>query len=153
MEDNEPKDAASLTCDTEGDQTLDRPYKGACNPQVGDTSCRMVLPVLCIRPGNYARPAGLGGSGWTRGDIAASQAVMGAILDSELKANVMCEREFGSGWRMASFSDGGNYMDDQHYDHEARGDKWGLQGKLGGGLGGYGRFWVKSPEPAANCWE
>jgi hypothetical protein len=153
LDDQDPKDVASLTCDVTGDQTLERPYKDACNPSVGDTSCRMVLPVLCIKPGGYARPAPLSGSGWSRGELAASQAVMGATLDSEVRATAMCEREFGAGWRMATFADGGNYMDDTNYDHQARGDEWGLQGKLGGGLGGTGRYWVHSPGQSANCWD
>jgi hypothetical protein len=151
LEDSDPKGVANMVCDA-GDATLDRPYKGSCNPKVGDTSCRMVLPVLCIKPGALARPGGLSGSGWTRGEVAATQAVMGATLDSENKANVVCERELGSGWRMASFADGGNYLDDQYYDHEDRGDTWALQGKLGSGIGGYGRYWVHSQGQTANCW-
>lgn len=154
QEDNDPKDVASLTCETVGDQTLERPYRDACNPEVGDTSCRMVLPVLCILPGAHARPAGLsGGGGWTRGELAASQAIMGARLDSEAQASAMCQREFGMAWRMATFSDGGNYMDSPQYDHVARGERWGLQGKLGAGLGGFGRYWVQSSGQSANCWD
>lgn len=151
LEDNDPKDVANMVCDA-GDATLDRPYKGSCNPNVGDTSCRIVLPVLCIKPGALPRPGGLSGGGWTRGELAATQAVMGATLDSETKANVVCERELGPGWRMATFADGGNYLDDQHYDHEDRGDTWALQGKLGAGIGGYGRYWVHSQGQTANCW-
>lgn len=151
LEDNDPKDVANMVCDA-GDATLDRPYKGSCNPNVGDTSCRIVLPVLCIKPGALPRPGGLTGGGWTRGELAATQAVMGATLDSEMKANVMCERELGPGWRMASFADGGNYLDDQHYDHQDRGDNWALQGRLGAGIGGYGRYWVNSQGQTANCW-
>ncbi len=151
-QEKDPKDVANMVCDA-GDSTLDRAYKGACNPNVGDTSCRMVLPVLCIRKGNLPRPSGLSGSGWSRSELAATQAVMGATLQSELQASVMCERELGSGWRMASFGDGGNHMDDQHYDHEARGDVWALQGKLGPGIGGFGRYWVHSAGQPANCWD
>lgn len=152
LEDKDPKDVASMTCDA-GDTPLDRAYKGGCNPSVGDTSCRMVLPVLCIRPGALPRPGGLSGSGWSRGELGATQAVMGATLQSPLQASVMCERELGSGWRMAAFADGGNHMDDQHYDHQERGDEWGLQGKLGPGIGGFGRYWVQSPAASANCWD
>ncbi|PQA79297.1 hypothetical protein [Rhodoferax sp. TS-BS-61-7] len=152
LEDKDPKDVANMVCDA-GESTLDRAYKGACNPNVGDTSCRIVLPVLCIKKGDLPRPGGLSGSGWSRSELAATQAVMGATLDSEMKANVMCERELGPGWRMATFADGGNHMDDQHYDHEARGDVWALQGKLGPGIGGYGRYWVHSQGQTANCWD
>jgi hypothetical protein len=151
LEDNDPKDVANMVCDA-GDATLDRPYKGSCNPNVGDTSCRIVLPVLCIKPGALVRPGGLSGGGWTRGELAATQAVMGATLDSETKANAVCERELGSGWRMATFADGGNYLDDQYYDHQERGDTWALQGRLGAGIGGYGRYWVHSQGQTANCW-
>lgn len=150
--DNDPKDVANMVCDA-GGSPLDRAYKGACNPNVGDTSCRMVLPVLCIRKGNLPRPSGLSGYGWSRGELAATQAVMGASLQSELQASVMCERELGSGWRMAAFADGGNHLDDQYYDHEARGDVWSLQGKLGPGIGGYGRYWVHAAGQPANCWD
>lgn len=152
LEDNGPKDVANMVCDA-GESTLDRAYKGACNPNVGDTSCRIVLPVLCIKKGDLPRPSGLSGGGWTRGELAATQAVMGATLDSEMKAHVMCERELGPGWRMATFADGGNYLDDQHYDHEDRGDVWALQGKLGPGIGGHGRYWVHSQGQTANCWD
>ena len=152
LEDKDPKDVANMVCDA-GESTLDRAYKGACNPNVGDTSCRIVLPVLCIKKGDLPRPGGLSGSGWSRSELAATQAVMGATLDSEMKANVMCERELGPGWRMATFADGGNHLDDQHYDHEARGDVWALQGKLGPGIGGYGRYWVHSQGQTANCWD
>ena len=152
LEDKDPKDVANMVCDA-GESTLDRAYKGACNPNVGDTSCRIVLPVLCIKKGDLPRPGGLSGSGWSRSELAATQAVMGATLDSEMKANVMCERELGPGWRMATFADGGNHLDDQHYDHEARGDVWALQGKLGPGIAGYGRYWVHSQGQTANCWD
>lgn len=152
LEDKDPKDVANMVCDA-GESTLDRAYKGACNPNVGDTSCRIVLPVLCIKKGDLPRPGGLSGSGWSRSELAATQAVMGATLDSEMRANVMCERELGPGWRMATFADGGNHLDDQHYDHEARGDVWALQGKLGPGIAGYGRYWVHSQGQTANCWD
>lgn len=151
LDDKDPKDVANMACDA-GDSTLDRPYKGACNPSVGDTSCRMVLPVLCIRPGALPRPGGLSGHGWSRGELGATHAVMGATLQSEQQASVMCERELGSGWRLAAFADGGNYMDDQNYDHAARGDVWALQGKMGPGIGTSGRYWVNSPGQSANCW-
>jgi hypothetical protein len=151
LEDKDPKDVANMVCDAT-DSTLDRAYKGGCNPSVGDTSCRMVLPVLCIRKGDLPRPGGLSGHGWSRGELGATQAVMGATLQSELQASVMCERELGSGWRMAAFADGDNHMDDQHYDHQARGDVWALQGKLGPGIGTSGRYWVNSPGQSANCW-
>ena len=152
-DDKDPKDVASLTCDITGSQTVDRPYKDACNPTVGDTSCRMVLPLLCFKKGGLARPAPLSGSGWTGGELAATAPVMGAMLDSELKANVLCERDFGQGWRMAMFSDGRNYPDENGYDHIARGDAWGIQGRVGGsGLGGTARYWVNSQQHSANCW-
>lgn len=152
LEDKDPKDVANMVCDA-GDSTLDRAYKGACNPNVGDTSCRIVLPVLCIKKGDLPRPGGLSGSGWSRSELGATQAVMGALLDSEMKANVMCERELGPGWRMATFADGGNHLDDQQYDHEARGDVWALQGQLRSGIGGLSRYWVRSPGQTANCWD
>ena len=152
LEDKDPKDVANMVCDA-GDAALDRAYKGACNPSVGDTSCRMVLPVLCIRKGDLPRPGGLSGRGWSRGELGATHAVMGATLQSESQASAMCERELGSGWRLASFADGGNHMDDKHYDHEARGDVWALQGKMGPGIGTSGRYWVNAPPGrAANCW-
>ena len=152
LEEKDPKDVANMVCDA-GDSKLNRAYKGACNPNVGDTSCRILLPVLCIRKADLPRPGGLSGSGWSRGELGATQAVMGATLQSELQASVMCERELGSGWRMASFADGGNHPDDEHYDHQARGDVWALQGKMGPGIGGFGRYWVHSTGKPANCWD
>lgn len=152
LEDNDPKDVANMVCDA-GDSSLDRAYRGGCNPNVGDTSCRIVLPVLCIKKGDLPRPGGLSGGGWSRGELAATQAVMGATLDSEMKASAMCQRELGQGWRMATFADGGNHLDDQHYDHASRGDVWALQGKLGPGIGGNSRYWVHSQGQTANCWD
>ncbi len=141
---------ATLSCQGEPAQ-LDRPANGACNPQQGDTSCRTVLPVLCIRAGTAPAPvstnpmAPSSGQGmvhaysaWSGGTLAGAPAIMGAILDSEAAAHAYCERELGAGWHMAAHQDGG---------------KGGvLQGQRSLGLSQNQRHWVLSRNQPANCW-
>ncbi len=133
-------ETAYLSCHGEP-QPVDRPYKESCNPLQGDTSCRTVLPVLCVKvtgleaPANA--PAGLY-QGWMGGVLGATQPVMGAVLESEAWASAQCEKELGAGWRMAEFVDGPQ--------------GWGLQGQRGIGLGGNQRYWVHATAKPANCW-
>lgn len=136
-----PPDVAHLSCHGEPAPT-DQPHKGSCNPYQGDSSCRLVLPVLCFRPGALPQPPGVVAGtyrGWTGGTIGATQPVMGAILASEAAGHQRCERELGAGWRMAEF-------------HDAEGG-WGLQGARGPGLQGRStRYWVHINDQKGNCW-
>lgn len=133
-------DVALLSCHGEPSE-VGRPYKGACNPYEGDTSCRVTLPVLCIRPGGTSVPSGVEADfykGWTGGTLAATQPVMGALLSSAETASARCVAELGEGWRMAEFHDGGG--------------GWGLQGQRGAGFGAWTRYWVQINDQPGNCW-
>jgi hypothetical protein len=134
-------DVAQLSCSGEP-RELDQPLKEACNPQQGDTSCRTVLPVLCIKPAGLPLPAGVeAGQGWTGGMLGATQPVMGAVLSSEAVASARCEKELGAGWRMAGTHDA----------PEAQGLQQ-LQGQRTTGLSTRTRFWVQVRDQKANCW-
>lgn len=134
-------EVANLGCHGEPSQ-LDRPHSNSCNPYQGDTSCRIVLPVLCIKKSNLPLPAGVQNGfyqGWTGGELAATKPVMGAILESEQAASARCQAELGADWRMAEFHDGGG--------------GWGLQGQRGAGLEGFTRYWVRINDQQGNCWD
>ncbi len=140
-DDKVPADVANLSCHGEP-RPLDQPYKDSCNPYRGDTSCRIVLPVLCLKPGDASRPAGAKDDlfqSWTGGTLAATQPVMGAILESQAMASARCEAEFGAGWRMAGL-------------HDGKGG-WSLQGLRGQGFSVGTRYWVHVSDQRANCWD
>ncbi len=120
----------------------DRPHQGACNPMQGDTSCRTVLPVLCVRPSDAPTPAGFDAARgvWAGGALGATQPVMGAVIESEAMGSARCEKELGVGWRMAALSVGG-------------GSGWVLQGQRGPGLTAHTRYWVHVADQKANCWD
>lgn len=140
---NDPRRApetVSVSCRGEPSQ-VDRPYNDGCNPQQGDTSCRTVLPVLCMKQGTVALPPNGDSSlypGWMGGSLAATQPVMGAILESETYASAMCEAEYGPGWRMAEYVEAGV--------------NGGMQGVRSSVFGANNRLWVLSKTNPANCW-
>lgn len=134
----EPK-VAQLSCDGEP-VPMDRPQGRSCNPVQGDSSCRVVMPIACFRSSGAARPPHADPgfySGWTHGQLGATQPVMGALLKSEPAASARCEAELGAGWRMAEFHDGGGT---------------GLQGERGPGLRPDSRYWVYINDQRGNCW-
>ncbi len=139
-----PAEVARLGCAGEPRAT-DRPLKDdhPCNHQQGDTSCRVVLPVLCIQPGTAAKPAAgaeAALAGWTGGMLAPTQPVMGAILTSAALASARCEKELGSGWRMADVQDG-----------LSSGSLTGMR-TTNTTLGQGTRYWVQTKDQPANCW-
>ena len=90
-------------------------------------------------------PAGLDAGaypGWTGGTLGATQPVMGAVLESAALASARCEKELGTGWRMAAFHDGPGGQ-----------GSWGLQGLRGAGLTGPTRYWVHIGDQKGNCWD
>jgi len=136
-----PTGVAHLSCHGEPAE-LDQPHEKSCNPYKGDTSCRTVLPVLCISEASASEPPGVKShfyQGWTGATLAATQPVMGAVLDSLGTASARCSKELGPGWRMAEF-------------HDGKGG-WGLQGKAGSGLGAQARCWVHINDQRGNCWD
>ncbi len=120
----------------------DRPRRGACDPIQGDTSCRTVLPVLCVRAGDVPAPAGfdVGRGVWAGGALGATQPVMGAVIESEAIGSARCEKELGAGWRMAGLSAGSS-------------SGWAIQGQRGPGLTAHTRYWVHVADQKANCWD
>jgi hypothetical protein len=136
------EDQANLThlsCHGEPRQ-VDQPHRDSCNPYKGDTSCRVVLPVLCFQSKGLQQPPDVQAGqyqGWSGGVLGATQPVMGAVLASEAAATARCEKELGAGWRMAEFHDAGG---------------WGMQGQRGMGLAPNTRFWVHINDQPGNCW-
>ncbi len=131
---------AHLSCHGEPRQ-VDQPHQDSCNPYKGDTSCRVVLPVLCFQGTGLPQPPDVQAgqyTGWSGGVLGATQPVMGAILTSESAGTARCEKELGAGWRMASFHDAGG---------------WGMQGQRGLGLVPNTRFWVHIKDQLGNCWD
>lgn len=137
-------DAAYMNCKSEPVPT-DKPYQNACNPYQGDTSCRVVLPVLCIKTAdsiNAAQPTNAPAGAWASSTLGATAPVMGALLSSLDVAHARCEKELGEGYRMAGgFNNGG--VD------------WAMAGRRGQGLmlGGSTRYWVAVTDQRANCWD
>jgi len=70
-------------------------HQGACNTYVGDTSCRTVLPVLCLSQANGAAPMAL----------ATSPPVAGFMVTSRSDGDARCAQALGAHWRMATYQD------------------------------------------------
>jgi hypothetical protein len=148
---------------------------GPGNPYVGDTSCSVKLPVLCVnvdgsaRP-NYAIPAAGGSgpaefySGWVEGHIATTAPVKGTVLTSAAAGDQRCVANFGPGWRMAEWHDGQYVlgMDATHFygDTSNSFSPWNSGVKSHGGTTffAYGnvnpnkRYWVHINDQPGNCW-
>jgi len=137
------QDEVDLSCGGEP-RTFDRPFKDSCNPHQGDTSCRTVLPLACVRPLDVPRPVGdasAPNAAAPQLNLAATAAVMGAVLDSEASAHAMCERELGPGWSMAEYAE------------VSAGVARSLHGRKSVGLdSSYTRYWVLARNQPGNCW-
>jgi hypothetical protein len=89
----------------------DQRIKEACTAGKGGTSCRTVLPVVCLRPGDVPEPSGLSksvGPGRVGGRSSATQPVMGAVFESEGLVTARSIMEMALGWRMAEFHEAGS---------------------------------------------
>lgn len=111
-----------------------------CGPYTGDTPCDTALPILCINVDGSPEP-GTGFSygsyrGWVMGVLASSSPQVGTSLTSRDVANEICASEFGPGFRMAEFHDGGG---------------WGLVG-YEYTIDRSQRNWVVIADQNANCW-
>ena len=130
-----------------------QPHQNSCNPHKVDTSCRIVLPVMCFQGKGVPQPPnvlaaqdergtggmdGQGGSGGSGSVLGAIQPVIGAILTSVAPGSARCEKETGTGWRAASFHDAGG---------------WGMQGQRGLGLRPNTRCRVNINDQPGNCWD
>ena len=132
-----PNGVAHISC-LPNPSLLEQRDNNYCGVESGDTSCRVALPVLCYKPDNSPSPPDLPRQlhgRWSGGSLAATQPVMGAVLESEAFADARCEKEIGAGWAMAS---------------DARGVA--ILGAKGPGLLLPGRYWVNSKAYPANCW-
>lgn len=92
-----------------------------CDPQLGDTSCTVRLPVTCIihprvlaRPfynyypdfTPYNNPDQSFYEGWTGGIIALTDPVRGLEITSYATGDNMCKNAFGPAAKFAQFTDG-----------------------------------------------
>jgi len=102
----------------------------------GDTPCDRTLPVACLQPAGLPVPPGItptANSGWTGGNMRLSAPVRGSSLTSRAAADAVCAGQFGAGWRMGEFHDGGG------------GWAWWA-------LGDPQRMWVAINDQPANPW-
>lgn len=112
-----------------------------CNPYHGDQKCTMKLPILCTRVLHAQKPASVHVSSsrhaWSGNLVHTTRPISPAIshINTLSKANAMCVKEFGRGWRVAEFHDA------QQWGFQAYGN---TQGR---------RFWVNiKDQPDGNCW-
>jgi hypothetical protein len=109
----------------------------ACDPYTGDWHVLRKLPLLCVKKTGAAAPAG-----WVPnlrpfvgGEVALTQPVYGVQLLGVVPGNALCASEFGAGWTMAAFHDGGG---------------WGFFGL--GKLATNTRYWVRIRDQSSNPW-
>ncbi len=144
------------------------PNRGPCNPYQGDTSCSVLLPVLCVKKDGSARPPyeppPAAGSmnreyytGWVEGSIALTVPAQGNIFDTLNDVNAYCEAQLGQGYRAAEFHDGRWVygMDENNFygntwPQSTRSGGWGFYAP--GQLSNASRFWVDINDQNANCW-
>lgn len=106
------------------------------NAYAGDTSCDRAMPVACLQPAGLPVPPGVTptfDAGWTGGNLRLSTRVQGHLLTSRAAADAVCAAQFGAGWRMGEFHDGGG------------GWSWWAQGDPQ-------RMWVAIDDQSANPW-
>ncbi len=123
------------------DSTLGTDIVGCaqCDPYVGDTPCSSKLPILCIKQDGSEKPNDLVIDfycGWASGHIGLTFPVRGDLLTSVNDANLICEYQFGEGYRMAEFHDGNG------------GWNWNAYGNIDDST----RFWVYNDQTSGNCW-
>lgn len=114
------------------------------NPYRGDTSCDKSRPILCINRDFSLPPSAEYGYGWAYGQVKLSSYVTGMQLTSLETANATCAQQFGQGWRMAEFHDGGM----GRLPGRASGWSFWATGNLPLGQ----RFWVHINDQPANPW-
>ncbi|MFK3979516.1 S8 family peptidase [Micromonospora sp. NPDC050397] len=139
-----------------GDNVVWVGHDGQSDAYQGDTPASTTLPALCIRPRPMAEapvPTGVvpdQHAGWSFASVALSTPVPGTRLLSPHVANLVCQYQFGAGWRMAEFHDGRHPV-----------SRFGQVGWLPSGWSLWAngtlptdtRFWVRIDDQAANPWE
>jgi hypothetical protein len=144
-----PASAAWMSCHGEPKEGISQAHEGSCNPYKGDASCRLALPVLCIKKDGSAADAAILAEmnksaiqdGWAAGSVASTAPVAGFVLGSLEGANARCEKELGAGWRMASFHDGSGGR-----------SGWGFTAQRSSQLDTRLRHWVNIGDQPGNCW-
>ncbi|BCA60705.1 hypothetical protein [Sphingomonas sp. HMP6] len=114
-----------------------------CDPYSGDMSCAAALPLGCFKPGSKApdiarlKKLGLQLDSFNGGEVRMTTPLAGTDFPTLATANARCSAEFGAGWRVLSYHEGG-----------------------GGGVISYSRIPSKSrmwidivDQPHANCWD
>lgn len=162
-----PNTGVWMSCHGEPKEGISQPHAGSCNPYQADASCRLALPVLCIKKDGSTPESALGTSagtsaeplkeqrdkgaitpndvitdGWAGGSVASTEPVAGFVLGSLEAANARCEKELGSGWRMASFHDGSGGSQ----------TGWGFVAQRSARLDSRWRHWVHVRDQPGNCW-
>ena len=115
------------------------------NPYRGDTSCAKSRPVLCFNRTMEGPPSSEYAHGWSHGQVKATDYVTGNQLSSREAADGLCQQNFGAGWRMAEFHEGGMGL----YAGDSSGWAFWANGTLPVGQ----RFWVSIYDQAANPWD
>lgn len=112
-----------------------------CDPHDGNSSCDEKLPILCIKNDGSPNPGIEDGQWrtWAKGHITTTSPVKGSDLKSFEAASLLCERQFGEGWRMAQHHEG---------DH-----KRGWMFEAYGNVRDDTRFWIYISDTNGNCWE
>ncbi len=105
------------------------------NPYRGDTACGEELPVLCLKTDYRQPPISEANDKWGQAQIRVTAPVPGFQLTSKGQADRMCQQNFGGGWRMANFHEGGG----RYF--------WAF-----GGIPLNVRFWVMIGDQPANPW-
>lgn len=82
-----------------------------CDPYVGDTSCAAILPVACFRDRSVPRPQAVANAGytlgWSGGEVAFTMPRAGRDFATITAADALCRARFGTGWRTATYHEGG----------------------------------------------
>jgi hypothetical protein len=111
----------------------------ACDPYIGDWHVLRKLPLLCVRKAGQPAPTGWtpqpNGRRYVGGPVAVTPPVWGVQLLGTAPGDSLCEQQFGIGWTMAAFHDGGG---------------WGFYAS--GRTPTDTRMWVRISDQAANPW-
>jgi hypothetical protein len=128
-------------CNATSPPTLGRSgLAGICDPYTGDWHVLRKLPVLCLRIDASKTPP----AGWVRqpqarpwlgGDMALTPPVLGVQLLGQAPGDALCSQQFGAGWAMAAFHDGGG---------------WGIVSN--GVLPNNTRYWARIADQGSNPW-
>jgi hypothetical protein len=83
-----------------------------CGPYSGDTLCTTALPMACYKDGQASKPAdlakaGLNDAAFVGGQVRTTTPVAAAQFPTRVAADAFCVSQFGAGWRVLSYQEGG----------------------------------------------